>query len=196
MTESSPEPSQPARMPGTEAHEIGDFCVYESLAPASIPAKRSAAILVIQNTSDETRPVLHYRRANHPERPYRSIEFVNTTGHSLSRGVCTVFVEGTYGGSCVIPAVKPGEHALLNHALDQGMRIYRQVKRTQHQVSSIVIAKGVCEQRRTSRRMVLYEIEISIELTLFYISITIGYSTTRMRSRRPLMALSWSDTAR
>ncbi len=115
-----------AEMASAEVREVGDFTRFESECTVSIPAKHSAVIPVFRREIDDTDSILHYKRENHEERPFRSIEFKNETSFSLGRGACTVYEESAYAGSCVIPILKPGESRLLPHALDTGVKINRE----------------------------------------------------------------------
>ncbi|MEM7560627.1 MAG: hypothetical protein AAF394_16010, partial [Planctomycetota bacterium] len=124
--------AKPRSMPSTadmasaEVQEVGDFTRFESEGTVSIPAKQSAVIPVFRKEIGDTESILHYKRENHKERPFRSIEFKNETSFSLGRGACTVYEESAYAGSCVIPILKPGESRLLPHALDTGVKINRE----------------------------------------------------------------------
>jgi hypothetical protein len=80
-------------------------------------------IPVFATTIEQSKPVLHFKTENHPERPFRALRFVNSTSHSLGRGVCTVYEGTTYAGSCIIPATQPDGDALLPHALETAVRV-------------------------------------------------------------------------
>ena len=112
-----------AAIESVEITETGDFCIFESAKPVSIDAHRSAIIPVFQTRLTESIPVLHFKLGNHSERPFRAIQFKNTTPHSLGRGVCTVYDQQTYVGNCILPTTQPGGTALLPHALETAVRI-------------------------------------------------------------------------
>ena len=144
--------TQSAKVESAEVQEVGDFCIFESQSPVTIPAKRSTVIPVFNVEVAEVKSVLHYKHENHAERPYRSIEFKNETDFSLGRGVCTVFEDGAYGGNCVVPAMKHGESRLLAHALETGVAIRRDDKRQRNKIVSISLADGFCYTSTIQRR--------------------------------------------
>ncbi|HUG93385.1 MAG TPA: DUF4139 domain-containing protein [Planctomycetaceae bacterium] len=144
--------------PEAEVREVGDFCVFESQVPVSIDANRSAAIPVFNTALKAATTVLYYKSENHPERPYRAIQFKNETPHSLGRGVCTVYEEGTYAGSCIIPATRPGGESLLPHALETGVRIRREKKRQRSKLVGLRLSEGFCYTNTHQTQDVLYRI--------------------------------------
>ncbi len=68
-----------AEMASTEVRDVGDFTRFESEGTVSISAKHSVVIPVFRREIDDTDSILHYKRENHEERPFRSIEFKNET---------------------------------------------------------------------------------------------------------------------
>ncbi|MCE9554758.1 MAG: DUF4139 domain-containing protein, partial [Planctomycetes bacterium] len=139
-----------------EVRDAGDFCIFESTTPVSIGANRSAVIPVFNTTLGKSKTVLHYKLANHPERPFRAIEFANETAYSLGRGVCTVFHDGDYAGNCILPATKPGGDALLPHALETGVRVRHENKRLRSKVVSLRLIRGYCYTRSRETQETLY----------------------------------------
>ena len=105
--------TESASIEEAEIADTGDFCIFQSASPVSIEANHSAIIPVFATTLDESKPVLHFKTENHPDRPFRALRFKNTTEHSLGRGVCTIYDQTTYAGNCILPATKPGADALL-----------------------------------------------------------------------------------
>lgn len=142
-----------------EVQEVGDFCIFESQSPVTIPAKRSTVIPVFNVSVPEAKTVLHYKQDNHAERPFRSVEFKNETEFSLGRGVCTVFEEGAYGGNCIVPAMKQDETRLLAHALETGVVVHVDQKRQRSKVVSISLADGCCYTSKVQRRNSEYNIQ-------------------------------------
>lgn len=142
----------------TTASDVGDFCVFESHEPVTIAARRSAVIPMFLETLEQSKTVLHYRLANHPERPFRSVDFTNRTAYSLGRGVCTVFQGGVYAGSCVLPALKPGEDRLLPHALETGVHVRREVEPEQRTLASIRISEGTARTGEHQRLRTIYHV--------------------------------------
>ena len=164
------EVTRSAQMSAAEVHESGDFCVYQAQTPVSIDSNRSAVLPVFQVTLDKSRSVLHYKQSNHASRPYRSIEFTNETEHSLGRGVCTVFEAGVYGGSCIMPANKPGEESLLPHALETGVLVRVESPRRQQRQTAIHISDGLLRRQIASKQVRRYRIASSRdEMLRFYV---------------------------
>lgn len=153
--------SKSAKVEQAEVHEVGDFSIFESQSPVTIPAKRSTVIPVFNSAIPEAKTVLHYKRQNHAERPYRSVQFKNETEFSLGRGVCTVFEEGAYGGNCIVPPMKPGEERLLAHALETGVAIQMEKKRQRNKTVSISLSDGFCYTSTVQRRNTEYLIRSS-----------------------------------
>ncbi|RDJ35221.1 MAG: DUF4139 domain-containing protein [Crenarchaeota archaeon] len=106
-----------------EASEEGDFCIFKSPNPTTIPAHSSSTIPVFNTQLSKAKTVLHYNQQNHLTRPYRSVDLKNETPHSLERGICTVNLNGIHAGSCIVPAMKQGESALLPYALETGVKV-------------------------------------------------------------------------
>ena len=144
-----------------EVQEVGDFNIFESHAAVTIPAKRSTVIPVFQAEVSEAKSVLHYKHENHPDRPFRSIDFTNQTDISLGRGVCTVYEEGAYAGNCIIPATKPSESRLLPHALETGVTVHREQKRQRNKVVGLRLAEGFCYTSTRERRESHYHVRSS-----------------------------------
>lgn len=144
-----------------DVQRVGDFCVFESPTPVSIAAQRSAVIPVFQTTLAEAKSILHYKHANHAERPYRSIQFQNETEYSLGRGVCTVYDAGVYAGSCVLPAVPPGDDAMLPHALETGVRLRRDMPKLVRRVVGLRLAKGFCHTSTFVEQITHYDVRSS-----------------------------------
>jgi hypothetical protein len=55
-----------------------------------------------------------------------------------------VYDEGTYVGSCIVPALKPGGDGLLPHALETGIRVRHESKRQQRHLVRLKLADGYC----------------------------------------------------
>ena len=149
----------PAETAAAEIHEVGDFSIFESDSLVTIPAKRSTVIPVFNVEVADTKSVLHYKHANHPQRPYRSARFTNQTGFSIGRGVCTVFEEAAYSGNCIVPALKPGESRLLPHALETGVTVHRDQKRQRNKVVALSLSEGFCYTSTRQRRECHYHVK-------------------------------------
>ena len=148
-----------AEVEEAEVSESGDFCIFESASPVSIDAHRSAVIPVFVTALDETKPVMHYNWSQHQERPYRTIRFKNTTNHSLGRGVCTVYDDSTYAGSCILPSTKTEGEALLPHALETSIRVRRESDNRVSRRVGIQIVEGVVYESQHQQITLEYIIE-------------------------------------
>lgn len=155
----------PAETTTAEIHEVGDFSIFESDSLVTIPAKRSTVIPMFNVEVADTKSVLHYKHENHPDRPYRSVDFTNQTGFSLGRGVCTVFEESAYSGNCIVPALKPGESRLLPHALETGVTMHRDQKRQRNKVVALRLSEGFCYTSTRQRRESHYHVKNSRDET-------------------------------
>lgn len=139
-----PSPAAPkAKIDEATHSETGDFCIFESYHPVSIGARRSASIPVFQTELSESKTVLHYKTENHRNRPFRSVKFRNTLEHSLGRGICTVFDQSAYAGSCVVPSLKTGQETLLAHALDSGVKVTPKYKKQISRRIGVRISEGI-----------------------------------------------------
>lgn len=153
------EPMQTADVETAEVHETGDFSIFESASPVTIPAKRSTVIPVFNVSVADVKSVLHYKYENHPDRPYRSVDFANSSGTTLGRGVCTVFEEAAYAGNCIVPALKPGESRLLPHALETGVSVQRELKRQHNKVVALRLSEGFCYTSTRQKRETHYHVK-------------------------------------
>ena len=132
-----------AAAPNVSAQDVGDFCVYESEQPVSIAARRSALIPIFQTQLGNSKFVLHYELANHAERPFRAVEFCNTTGHSIGRGICSVVENSVYSGSCIVPPMSRDEERLMPYSVDSKVTIEHKENEIKRQRSRIQISNGV-----------------------------------------------------
>lgn len=148
-----------ADVPKTEIREVGDFCLFEAQETVSIGSNRSAVVPVFRVALGQTKSVLHYRRENHPERPFRTVQFTNETGHALERGVCTVYEDGTYAGSCIIPSVAIGERVLLAHALESGVKIRWKYLRAKETLIGLRLTEGACHTKVVNEKFYKYDVE-------------------------------------
>ncbi|MCA9178431.1 MAG: DUF4139 domain-containing protein [Planctomycetales bacterium] len=166
MSRMAAAPRRAAQTPETSIKETGDFCIYEAQTPVSIDSNRSAVIPVFQVSLEQARPVAHFSVENHPTRPFRAIRFINETGHSLGRGVCTVFESDVYGGSCIMPATKPLDEALLPHALETGVLARVEPGRIRTHRIGLRLADGVAHEQIDSQRNTVYRFHSSRDETL------------------------------
>lgn len=151
-------PKAPAKFEESTPEQAGDFCIFHSPTPVSIAANSSAMIPTIDVALEHSEAVLFYHDAKHADRPYRAIQFRNSTEFPLGRGACTVYDDQTYAGSCVMPVTKTNAEAMLIHALDTGVKIEksgdRQQKRFAVSIDSGVAVELIRESHTTTYKIV------------------------------------------
>lgn len=123
--------------------QTGDFSMFHSPTPVTIAANSSAMFQTFQVALDESKSVLYYDPKRNRDHPYRTVQFINSTDFSLGRGACTVYQNGAYAGSCVMPATKPGAESMLIHALDGGVKIDSLDQQRKQDFVSVKIDNGV-----------------------------------------------------
>ncbi len=148
-----------AQMETAEVHEVGEYSLFESQSLVTIPARRSVIIPIFNQQIAEAKTVLHFKHENHPERPFRSVDFKNETDFSLGRGVCTIYEEATYSGSCIIPDMKPSQDRLLPHALETGVAVRREEANMHSKVISLHFSKGFCYTSTRQQCETIYHIK-------------------------------------
>lgn len=134
--------SQPASFNESTSEQSGDFCIFHSPVPVSIAANSSAMIPTFDIALDDSQAVLFYDQRQNQQRPYRAIQFCNSTDFPLGRGACTVYDDHNYAGSCVMPDTKVGSEAMLIHALDTGVKVEKTDHRDQKRFA-VTIDSGV-----------------------------------------------------
>lgn len=135
--------STSAMIAETEVKEVGDYSIFTSNTPLTIASNRSAVIPVFDSELSETKTVLHYDSSNNRTRPYICLDFKNETEHSLGRGVCAVYLDGMFSGSCILPAAKIGQNNLMPYALETGVKVLEVQEEPQVKLSSIKISGGI-----------------------------------------------------
>jgi hypothetical protein len=148
-----------------QASECGDFAVFTAKTPISIGANRSTPVQLFQQDV-EGEVILLYNEAKDANRPFRAVKFKNTTPHSLGKGVCTVFNDDIFSGTCVLEAVKPNETKLLPHARENGVKVFKNPPnsgdhRRLTRTARIEISKGIAIFDQTTKQMTTYRIQNS-----------------------------------
>lgn len=126
-----------------DVKEVGDYSIFTSNSPLTIASNRSAVIPVFDAELSETKTVLHFDSRNNPTRPYICLDFKNETNHSLGRGVCTVYLDGMFSGSCVLPAAKIGQDSLMPYALETGVKVFEVREEPETKLASIKVSNGI-----------------------------------------------------
>lgn len=146
----------PARQDAAETKEIeGDVIEYTAPAPVSVGANRSAIIPMFVLELGEAQVVHIYDEGRHRSHPYRSLRFALQVGHSLARGVCTLFQDGTYVGKAILEATQPDEKRTLPYSLESGIAVHTERSGVTQRTSRVRISEGVriTEFTRTEKRM-------------------------------------------
>ncbi len=131
-----------AEAPGVESREVGDFCVFTSLEPITILARKSAVVPMFTVPLTEAGVVLYYKESNNARRPYRTVKIRNETQYSLGKGKTLIYNNGVFSGECVLDTTKPGENRMLPHCLENGVKVSRTQKPIETRNSSIKISAG------------------------------------------------------
>ncbi|MCB9880424.1 MAG: hypothetical protein H6834_01435 [Planctomycetes bacterium] len=147
-----------AEFTSASSREVGEFQVFETQELVTIRKGESAAIPLFSLELGETKQVLHYKRSEHAERPWRAIDFVHDGDFALGRGVCTVTEGGVFAGNCIIPALKKGGDALLPHALETGVRVRFEDRGTDDRRVGFVFGNGYLVTRIERTRTVVYRV--------------------------------------
>lgn len=134
-----------------DVKESGDFSVYTSPNPVTILSRKSGIINLFSTPLDGAKTVLLYKPNKNERRPYTAIKFKNTTPNSLNKGVCEVYVEGDRQGKCVLENTKQGEESFLVHAVETGVKAFRDVSNVESRRIRVKITDSVayCEQLST-----------------------------------------------
>lgn len=140
-----------AEMDLADASTVGDYLVLTSTCLSDILENESALVPMFSKDLAEAERVFYYKPSNDPSFPFSSIKFKNTTDMPLTRGVCTVVIEGHNAGMSVLEAAKPGDTRLVSHSLETGIRIVREPAEMDTPVSLIRINEG---NLYTSRRAI------------------------------------------
>lgn len=144
---------QVAEVQSADVRESGDFSVFTAPNPVTILSRKSAIIGLGNLALEDAKTVLLYKPSKNERRPYTAIKFTNNTPNSLSKGVCEVYVDGDRQGKCVLENTKQGEEAFLVHAVETGVKAFRDSGNVENRRVRIKIADGVayCEQLTTQQ---------------------------------------------
>jgi hypothetical protein len=95
--------------------------------------------------------VLLYKPNKNERRPYTAVKFNATT--SLSKGACEVYVDGDRQGKCILETVKEGDEVFLVHAVETGVKVFRESGPYESRRIRVRIADSVvyCEQLATQQ---------------------------------------------
>lgn len=149
----------PVRPAEAEVQESGDFSIYTSPNPVTVLSKKSAIIGLFSLPLEDARTVLLYKGTENSQRPYRAVKFKAPS--SLGKGVCEVYLEGDRQGKCVIETVKQGQDSLLLHALETGVKVFKEVSHPEQRQIAIRIKDGVVYQETLSTLKTTYKIDNS-----------------------------------
>jgi len=164
--EASPRADAPQKLdradqPEAEVRESGDFSVFTSSAPVDVGAGRSAIIPLFLTAVGEAQVVLFYKERDDPQRPFRAVRFQNRAAHPLGRGVCEVFVDGDFQGKSVLEPTRPGEEALLIHAKETGVRVFKEATRPETRRLGVQITAGTVYDEELIRVETSYRVQNS-----------------------------------
>jgi hypothetical protein len=158
---SIPPPPERASQAQAEVRESGDFNVFRSPDRVTIGSKRSAIIPLFRNAVGHATRVLFYKESDDALRPFRAVRFKNEVGHTLGRGVCEILAEGDFQGKCVLESTRPGEEALLIHAKDHGVRVFKEAAAPQRRRMAMKISQGAVYCEELNQRQTVYRVQNS-----------------------------------
>jgi hypothetical protein len=123
--------------------EVGDFSIFTSPLPVSIPSKQSALIPIFSNRLENSGIVLYFKQSNNNTRAFRAARLKNQADYSFNVGPCTVTQEGIFSGQCVVQNTKPGEESLLAFAKETAVKINVENGERSQKLSRLAISDGV-----------------------------------------------------
>lgn len=142
-----------------EVRDSGDFSVFTAPNPVTVLSKKSAIIPMFRAAVNDSKTVLFYKEENDPRRPFRSVKLKNETAHTLGKGICEVFLDGDFQGKCVLEACKPGEDAILVHAKETGVKVFKKADPVEQRRVSIKFNKGRVVTEESYRLRTVYSVE-------------------------------------
>ena len=150
-----------ASIEAADVRESGDFSVFTAPNPVTVLSRKSAIIGLGNMDLDDAKTVLLYKPNINERRPYTAIKFTNTTINSLSKGVCEVYVDGDRQGKCVLENTKQGEQSFLIHAIETGVKTFREVLPTESRRIRLKISDGLAYCEQLSSQETRYRIQSS-----------------------------------
>lgn len=129
-----------------DASESGDFSIFTTASPVSIGSKKSALIPMSRCfLGSGTKTLLVYKEKDDPRRPFRAIKLTNETTLPFGKGYIEVYLDGDFQGKCILEATRPGEDALLLHAKETGVKVFKRQGAVESRRTSIRIKDGVAQ---------------------------------------------------
>ena len=132
----------PAKSMEFKSEEIADFEIFSSSQQMTIKSKKSAVVPLFDVALSDAEYLLFYNVMNHPERPYKSLKFVNKTEKSLCKGKVVIYDEDVFAGEAIMETLKPTEEAILSYGLDNNIKILCDRVESKRSVSYIKLHKG------------------------------------------------------
>jgi hypothetical protein len=123
------------------AGKIGELFQY-TVGDVSLPRQSSAMIPIITDPVDVQR-VSIYNASVLPRNPLNGVEMKNTTKKHLLAGPVTVIDGATYAGDAQIDNVPPGQQRLLSYGVDLQMLIDATKNKSDSELQTGKIVKGV-----------------------------------------------------
>lgn len=134
--------------------DVGDSSIFTAVEPVTIPAHKSAIVKVFDLQLRDADLTLYYNPTE-SSNVVRAVRLTNEGNFSLGKGACSVEEEGVHQGSTVLSAAKPGQSAILNYAVETGVKVVREVgaatKRTvRHTLTKGVMVSEFSQTQKTS----------------------------------------------
>lgn len=139
--------------------DVGDFCVFTTEKPISINSKTSAIIPMFNVELESARFFLFYREEDNSYRPFRTLEFKNSSPYSFGKGKITLYKDEVFSGESVLQSTKPDEIRKLPYCVENGVKVFFQQKKTDLQKSKVSISDGVIYEESIIYCRTFYKIE-------------------------------------
>lgn len=152
------------------AEEVADFAVFNCPDEIDILANKGG-IIDLFTESVEASELLYYDYIADAERSYRAVRMKNTTGKSLGKGVCTVYLGDTLAGTALYEGGKPGEETTLTFSRENGVKVDCDDKKSNPTRVSISLSKGRIWVQDRHQRTVTYQFDNLREDTAFDVEV-------------------------
>lgn len=132
------------------ADELGLNTIYRIAEPVTIP-RHSSTMVPFVTASVPVTPLSVFDADAGGVHPQRALRLRNTTGGQVAGGPLTVYDEGGFVGSAVLPDLQPDAVSVVTHALDLAVRVHREVG-VEQSTETLTLVDGALRSSRTVRR--------------------------------------------
>ncbi len=139
----------------TNADKIGEGFRYTLEPRVNLPRQKSSLLPTLESPVELKRVSL-FNSGVHPRFPLLAVRFKNSTGQHLMQGPLAVYDDGHYAGDSRLPDLQPGQERLMSYAVDLGVEIRPEGKRTSDGIVGGEIVKGSLRTRTREHLMTVY----------------------------------------